>query len=920
MRVLHALSVVQIVRSALKTYARTDAKICFFAQGKGSRFLVWSRRFSIVNMSGEGEAKVPFKRLPKSVIPANYQITLQPNLESFKFKGSQIVDVEVKSQTKQVTLNSIDIDISEASVDTGGTELKSSKIKYDTDLETATIVFPSAIPTGNAQLKLSFVGELNDKMKGFYRSKYKDANGEDKYCAVTQFEATDARRAFPCWDEPAIKSTFDIKLIVPKTGVALSNMNVINEESFPEDDNLRVVTFAKTPIVSTYLIAFVVGEFDYVEDQTDDGVQVRVYTPLGKADQGTFALEVAKKTIPFYKEYFGIGYPLPKMDLIAIPDFAAGAMENWGLVTYRETALLVDLQQSSSAMKQWVALVVGHEIAHQWFGNLVTMEWWTHLWLNEGFASWIEYLCVDHCFPDYDIWTQFITNDFVRAQELDAMKNSHPIEVEVGHPSEVDEIFDAISYSKGASVIRMLHEYIGDEDFKTGLHNYLTKYKYRNAFTDDLWESLGHASKKPVGDVMNTWTKQMGFPVISVSMEKSENLRILKVSQKKFTADGSVSEDDDKYKWLVPITICTSENPSHAAVKTLLTDKEMVIFVKNVQEQSWLKFNPGQVCFYRVNYSSEMLDDLIPAIESHTLQPIDRLGIQNDLFALTQAGLKSTVDYLRVLSGFSSETNYTVWNDVISNLSKLSVLLQYTPSDKLFKAFCIKLLTAVYENVGWEKQEGEGHLTALLRSLVIGMLGRNGHEHTVGECRKRFQDHCDGASEIPADLRSAVYGSVIANGGIEDLVAMIELFRKTDHQEEKVRLMRNMGGSEDKIVIERALQFAMSDDVRSQDTVFAIAGCTHSVQGRWMTWQFVKENWDELHKRFEGGFLLSRLIKSTTADFASEDMAKDVENFFKEHKAAAAERTIQQSLEAIRLNKEWLSRDEDSIKEWLEQN
>eukprot|EP00795_Rhopilema_esculentum_P013378 gene13378-4237_t len=794
---------------------------------------------------GEEEKKKPFKRLPTSVVPSNYEIKLQPNLQDFKFKGSQIVDLEVKNQIKQITLNSVDIDISEAYLNAEGSgnyvkfddywvlekgsfvaDLKSSKISYDTVAETATISFPSPIPNGNAKLILNFTGELNDKMKGFYRSKYKDLNGEEKYCAVTQFEATDARRAFPCWDEPAIKATFDIKLVVPKTGVALSNMNIIDESDFSEDENLRVLTFARTPVMSTYLVAFVVGEFDYVEGHTEDGIQVRVYTPLGKAEQGRFGLEVAIKTLPFYKDYFGIGYPLPKMDLIAIPDFAAGAMENWGLITYRETALLVDPEQSSAAMKQWVALVVGHETAHQWFGNLVTMEWWTHLWLNEGFASWIEYLCVDHCFPDYDIWTQFVTNDFVRALSLDALKNSHPIEVEVGHPSEVDEIFDAISYSKGASVIRMLHEYIGDEDFKTGLHNYLTKYQNKNALTDDLWESLAHASKKPVGDVMNTWTKQMGFPVLTVSMQKNENLCILQVSQKKFTADGSVSEDDEKYKWLVPITVCTSDNPAKAAVKTLLTDKEMVIFVNNVPEDSWVKLNPGQVCFYRVNYATEMLDALIPAIKDQSLRPIDRLGIQNDLFALTQAGLKSTVDYLHVVSGFASETNYTVWNDVISNLGKLRILFQYTPAIKNFQNFCLKLLTPINGTVGWEKQPGEGHLTALLRSMVIGMLGRNGHEPTVNECRKRFEEHCAGTNEIPADLRGAVYGTVIANGNVGDLVAMIELYRKTDHQEEKVRLMRCMGGSEDKIMIERALSFAMSDDVRSQDTVFAIAGCT----------------------------------------------------------------------------------------------
>ncbi|NWV24852.1 PSA aminopeptidase, partial [Origma solitaria] len=428
---------------------------------------------------------------------------------------------QVKNATNQIVMNCADIDIITASyAPEGDEEVHATGFNYQNEDEKVTLSFPSTLQKGTGTLKIDFVGELNDKMKGFYRSKYCTPSGDTRYAAVTQFEATDARRAFPCWDEPAIKATFDISLVVPKDRVALSNMNVVERRPYPDDESLVEVKFARTPVMSTYLVAFVVGEYDFVEARSQDGVLVRVYTPVGKAEQGKFALEVAAKTLPFYKDYFNVPYPLPKIDLIAIADFAAGAMENWGLVTYRETALLIDPKNSCSSSRQWVALVVGHELAHQWFGNLVTMEWWTHLWLNEGFASWIEYLCVDHCFPEYDIWTQFVSADYTRAQELDALDNSHPIEVSVGHPSEVDEIFDAISYSKGASVIRMLHDYIGDEDFRKGMNLYLTKFQQRNAATEDLWESLEKASGKPIAAVMNTWTKQMGFPLIYVEAEQ----------------------------------------------------------------------------------------------------------------------------------------------------------------------------------------------------------------------------------------------------------------------------------------------------------------------------------------------------------------------------------------------------------------
>uniref|UniRef100_A0A672PMV9 Puromycin-sensitive aminopeptidase n=1 Tax=Sinocyclocheilus grahami TaxID=75366 RepID=A0A672PMV9_SINGR len=578
----------------------------------------------------------PFVRLPTDVYPVNYGLRLKPDLIDFTFEGKLEAAVEVTQGTNQIVMNCADIDIITASfVPEGGDEINATGFNYQNEDEKVTLCFPSTLQKGAGSLKIDFVGELNDKMKGFYRSKYMTASGEIRYAAVTQFEATDARRAFPCWDEPAIKATFDITLIVPKDRISLSNMNVVDRKPYPEDHSLVEVKFATTPIMSTYLVAFVIGEYDFVESQSSDGVTVRVYTPVGKAEQGKFALEVATKTLPFYKDYFHVPYPLPKIDLIAIADFAAGAMENWGLVTYRETALLIDPKNSCASSRQWVALVVGHELAHQWFGNLVTMEWWTHLWLNEGFASWIEYLCVDHCFPEYDIWTQFVSADYTRALDLDALDNSHPIEVDVGHPSEVDEIFDAISYSKGASVIRMLHNYIGDEDFRTGMNAYLLKFQHKNASTEDLWECLEQASGKPIAAVMNSWTKQMGFPIIVVDQEQHGSDRVLKISQKKFCASGPRNGTYENCpNWMVPISICTSEDPSCTKMKVLLDQPETTVNITNVAPDHWIKINPGTVGFYRIQYSSAMLESLLPGIRDLTLLPVDRLGLQNDLFSL----------------------------------------------------------------------------------------------------------------------------------------------------------------------------------------------------------------------------------------------------------------------------------------------
>ncbi|CAG2116436.1 unnamed protein product, partial [Medioppia subpectinata] len=666
-------------------------------------------------------SKAEFRRLPSAVTPRHYVITIRPQLKSFTFAGSEEISVGVSEQTKQIVLNSLDIDITSATFTTSDAKtLTSVRIESSAETETTCIDFAETLPLGSGELKLEFTGFINDKLKGFYRSKYTAADGQqDRYAAVTQFAPTDARRAFPCWDEPALKATFDIRLVVPKHLKALSNMDSsavipladsdLKEVQFPttplmstyliayavgefdlvegktvnghtvrvytpvgkkdqgvfaldvaiksltyyEDyfdipyplfkldiskytaadgqqdrysavthfeatearrafpcwdepalkatfdirlvvppgvkalsnmDALRVkdfvdsdlieIEFMTTPLMSTYLIAYAVGEFDFVEGKTVNGHTVRVYTPVGKKDQGVFALDVAIKSLTYYEDYFDIPYPLSKLDMLfacihrwerkiresslwmwpsnPVSDFPIGAMENWGLITYRETCILVDPQNTSTFSKQRTAIIIAHEIAHQWFGNLVTMDWWTDLWLKEGFATFISYLCVNHLFSEYHIWTQFVSDEYLTALNLDALHNSHPIEVPVGHPSEIIEIFDRISYDKGSAVLRMLHRYIGDEYFRKGLHLYLDQHKYGNTVTDDLWTSLQKASDRPVREVMNTWTKQKGYPVITVKSRRDGNSLILSLSQEKFNADGKADSEVSPL-WMIPI-------------------------------------------------------------------------------------------------------------------------------------------------------------------------------------------------------------------------------------------------------------------------------------------------------------------------------------------------------------------------------
>ncbi|XP_026812969.1 puromycin-sensitive aminopeptidase isoform X2 [Rhopalosiphum maidis] len=881
--------------------------------------LLISKSFSKKNYKMAG-VKKPFLRLPKSVKPVLYDLFLKPDLQKFIFEGKETVSINVLESTKEITLHALDLKIEEVELKDCDGFISKPSVTLSAEDETVTLRFDKELKIGEAYLKFIFIGELNDKMKGFYRSKYVSPSGEEKYSAVTQFEATDARRCFPCWDEPAIKAEFNIVLSVPQNKTALSNMPVISDTT--EENGDRLLKFQKTPIMSTYLVAVVVGDFDYVEDKDSDGVLIRVYTPIGKSEQGKFALEVAKCALPYYKDYFQVAYPLPKMDLIAIADFSSGAMENWGLVTYRESCLLVDPDNTSAVRKQWIALVVGHELAHQWFGNLVTMEWWTHLWLNEGYASFVEFLCVEHLFPEYDIWTQFVTETYIRALELDALNSSHPIEIPVGHPSEIDEIFDDISYNKGASVIRMLHNFIGDQDFRKGMNLYLTKHQYGNTFTEDLWAALEEASNKPVKDVMSTWTLQKGFPVITVEKETQnpDGSRVLTVSQTKFTANGQV--DGYGHLWMVPLTFSTSRNPGIVCHKDIMSEiqKDIIIPANVISPGEWVKVNPSTVGYYRTRYTPELLNNFVPSISSRTLPPLDRLGLLDDLFALVQAGLSSTDEVLNLMLAMTDEDNYSVWSSMSNVLGKLAILLSNVEGDteQLFKQYNRILLKKISTKLGWTPQPNESHLETMLRGLVMARLVSSADPDVISEAKIKFANHLSGKETIVADLRSPIYKACLSSGDETTFNQLLQLYRGTDLHEEKDRICRAMGASKNKDILKKVLDFAMSDEVRSQDTVFVIISVGGSKVGRDLAWQFIQDNWSKLFNQYQGGFLLTRLVKNTTENFASIEKAEEVENFFKQNGCVGAERTIQQACETIRLNAAWLKRDYEKLQNFLQ--
>lgn len=840
-------------------------------------------------------------RLSKFVKPERYRLFIRPDLEGFTFSGEETIFLSLGQATRQITLHSKELKIESAEFLHENKDIWAGKISYDKKSETATFTFPKTLAKGKGQLKLVFKGILNDKMRGFYRSRYIH-KGKERHMATTQFEATDARRAFPCFDEPAQKAIFDVTLMVPKDLTAISN--TIESEITEHESGYKVVKFKPTPKMSTYLLAFIVGDFEFIEAKTSGGVLVRVFVTPGKKHQAKFALETAVKTLEFYNNYFAIPYPLPVLDLIAIPDFSHGAMENWGAVTYRESALLVDPEHSSAANKQWVALVIAHELAHQWFGNLVTMEWWTHLWLNEGFASYIEYLAVDHLFPKWEIWTQFAYADLGIALKLDSLKNTHPIEVEVHHPDEIGEIFDEVSYSKGASVIRMLAGYLGEKDFRDGLRCYLKKHSYKNASTIHLWQAFEKVSKKPVKDFMRNWTAKPGYPVIKVVEEKN---KLLLKQSRFFFSPISKKQAGDNTTWNVPMLIQTDKQ---AATTRLLSEKSSAI---TKPKGRWVKLNFGESGFYRTDYPAQMLSALKLAAASRQLPALDRLALVRDAFALSESGDLPTPRALELVRGYKNETDYTVWVEIAHGLDNVRNIIWHEPFYPQYREFALDIFKKISKALGFKASGNESHTRALLRSLVLHQLLVFGHEPTVKQALKIFKTQ----KSVPANIRSVVYQAAAQTGNEKLHEQFLGNYQKETLSEEKNRIGRALGQFAKPALLKKTLKFAMSGHVRIQDTAAMFMSVWNNRSGADLAWDFTKKHWQELVRRYPAsGHMLSRFIKPA-GYFSAEAKAKDVAKFFKSHPPVGAQRALAQVLEKIYGNAAWRGRDAEHIKNWL---
>ena len=827
--------------------------------------------------------------------PINYQLTFEPDLKKFTFFGTETITVSCKKPTKKITMHCAELKIKYCIVKSED-DVISSTTKTNENREELFINLSKKIK-GIVTITLEFQGILNDRLLGFYRSQYKQ-NGKTKYLATTQFEAADARRAFPCWDEPEAKATFEISIIADNKFTAISNMPIKSKKKIK---NKTLYKFEKTPVVSTYLIYLGVGEFEYLTGKTGK-VQIRVITTKGNKSKGKYSLDLGKKLLTSYQKYFGIKYPLPKLDLIAIPDFAAGAMENWGAITFRETILLYDPKTSSTRTKQFIAEVISHEIAHQWFGNLVTMKWWNDLWLNESFATFMATKFVDKFYPEWNLWDQFIEDAMNTAMGLDSLKTTHPIDVTVNSPAEIREIFDAISYDKGGCVLRMLENYVGETNFRAGLKNYLSTFKYGNAQGQDLWDAIGKASKMPVSAMVNSWLKQPGFPQVEIT----QNDKSLVLKQSRFLMEPTPKTQ--KGLWHVPITL----GLGNETVTKLITKKS--ITVKTPSSPGFVA-NIGRTGFYRVKYDDGILLDLKMLVDQKQIPHVDRWAIQNDLFALCIAGKEDVANYLDFTDAYFDEDSYLPLTNVANNLNFLASLTFFEDFTDEIREYAINYFRKILSNLGWAPKKSDKHTDAFMRGFSIYVLGKLGDDSIIEQAEIKFKAFLKNPSTLHPDIRESIFSLVAWNGNVKTHSMFVTLYKKAKTMEEKLRFLGAMCSFRDEKLLIKTLQFSQTSEVRSQNMQLPIMRIAANPYGKKILWPWLKKNWGKMSKKVGYGNPLFNRIVASIALVADDSMESDIKSFFKKNPTPGTERTQTQTLEKIRIHSKFLRKMKKDFKQ-----
>jgi puromycin-sensitive aminopeptidase len=851
------------------------------------------------------DVNVPY-RLPTTVRPRAYRLVLTPDLFAATFAGDVEIDVTIEEPIREIVLNAAELEISFAELNMadpdGGYALTPERIDIDVHEEQVRLAFAEELPPGAATLHLVFEGVLNDMLHGFYRSTFTDDSGQERIIATTQMESTDARRAFPCWDEPSFKATFETTLIVDDALGAWSNGPVVEE--VPAPGGRRRVRFAPTMVMSTYLVAFVVGPLEATDPVQVNGVPLRIVHPPGKGRLTGFALEIGRHALAFFTDYFGIPYPADKLDLVAIPDFAFGAMENLGCVTFRESLLLIDPDQASRVELERVADVVAHEIAHMWFGDLVTMRWWNGIWLNEAFATFMEILAVDSFRPEWQRWVSFGVEREM-AMAVDGLFATRPVEFPVGRPEDAEGMFDVLTYQKGGSVLRMLEQFIGADTFRRGVSDYLTTHAYGNTETADLWDALERSSGRDVRGIMSTWIDQGGYPLVRVDAEGS-------LAQAPFSYRGRPGGAIGSH-WQVPVLL-RSLGTGTDGTSGPAPDLEPVLLDGPTSgaagSGTGLRLvNAGGSGYYRVAYPSAVLGELSSTLKE--LAPLERYNLVSDTWAAVLSGDGELGDFLRLAESLvtAGEDDPSVWS-VVAGAVWLSDRVVPIADRPVLTQAVRHLFTPLIERLTFDPRPDDRERTPALRASVIRTLGVVGDDPAVrAEAAARFAR--SDVTPLDPDIASAILDVVADGGGTEEYEMFLARHRKPANPQEENRYLFALASFSNSELAARTFELALSE-VRTQNGPYLIQLLLANRVTGVETWPRLRDGWDTITTRFPSN-IVPRMLDGVRGLCAPPSLADEVTGFLEAHPLVAGGRIVEQALERLAVNVDFGRREGSSL-------
>lgn len=876
-------------------------------------------------------------RLPEYVKPLHYNVFLNVNMISKDVNGKVTVNISLTKPTSYIFLHAVGyVYMSGKIYDKNDQEIAVSKEFYYTKNQYYVLKVKEKLPIGDYVLHYNFTYKLNKKLAGFYRAKYKTKDGGKKMAAVTQFQPTDARLAFPCFDEPIFRASFDITIGHDKGYIAISNMPIESTTFDKANPSIRYDKFQRTPVMSTYILSFTVCQFSHltVISKLKIPINMTFYAPPDQISQINYASEAGSKILPYFEQYYNISYPLPKADMLAVPDFALGGMENWGIVSYRLKGLLYDPLKLPLKSKVYVCSLMSHELAHQWFGNLVTMSWWSDLWLNEGFASHMTFKGVHAIHPEWQYPDIQVTDDMEAAMKLDALFSSHPIYVNVANPAQINEVFDAISYSKGSSVLRMLEHFLGEKNFVKGLNRYLKKYAYKNAKSGDLWEELSKVShsteeKYNVSKIMNTWILQKNFPVVDVSRTTNGSFIL---TQSRFLSDSSAKYDSGKspfnYKWYIPFNYKLFDVVNSSNITPVEEDKVWLNMadasINSSTKTSFMKGNLEQYGFFRVNYDEEGWNNLISLLETnHKLLDVkDRAGLIQDAFALAGSG---RIDYsvaLRLIDYIDNDSDYIPWLSARNSLYKIKSIISQSPrSLRLIRKFIKSKTNNLFNRFAFK--DVKEFLPRNLQVLIAELSCESGHVPCLKNASSMFNKWMNNDEQIPSDFKKLIYYYGVRNGDEKEWNFIFNQYMRTTVPYEKFTLLQALCATMQPDIMDRMLYYSFNASIiKSQDSFYVYSYIAqNSPHGRYQAWYFLKENWKQVVKRFSHQFhTLSRILKSVVSGFTTKHAQKQVLNFFTQGRTKGTgqiKSSLKQSLENVKTNIQWLKINKLSVEKWL---